>query len=153
MRMRLCFMLFVTFLLAGCNSTSKVVSVTPAPTTRTYRGSASVGDFLTVTINPSALTLTYTNHSNGDTGTIPYTVNSDGTYTLSDPQGNLIAAYEVANYAMLIQAAKTGPNHDTPALITAVNSTEIALSTFSSQAYNYMQSRTRAGGLQTGPIS
>jgi hypothetical protein len=153
MRIRLCFMLFVTFLVAGCNSSSKVASVTPEATTRTYRGTASVGDFLTVTINPSALTLTYTNHSNGDTGTIPYTVNSDGTYTLSDPQGNLIAAYEVANYAMLIQAAKTGPNHDTPALITAVNSTDIALSTFSGQAYNYMQFRTRAGGVQIGAIS
>jgi hypothetical protein len=98
MRMRLCFMLFVIFLVPGCNSTSKVASTTtPAPTTRTYRGTASVGDFLTVTINPSALTLTYTNHSNGDTGTIPYTVNSDGTYALADPRANLIAAYEVAN--------------------------------------------------------
>ncbi|MFL6303723.1 MAG: hypothetical protein ACJ72H_09285 [Candidatus Sulfotelmatobacter sp.] len=153
MRMRLCFMLFVAFLLAGCNSTSKVASAAPEATTRTYRGTASVGDFLTVIINPSALTLTYTNHSNGDTGTIPYSVNSDGTYTLSDPQANLIAAYEVANYAMLIQAAKTGPTHDTPALITAVNSTDIALSTFSGQAYNYMQFRTRAGGVQIGAIS
>ena len=153
MRMRLCFMLFVTFLVAGCNSTSKVASVTPEATTRTYRGTASVGDFLTVTINPSALTLTYTNHSNGDTGTIPYNVNTDGTYTLSDPHANLIAAYEVANYGLLIQAAKTGPNHDTPALITAVNSTDISLATFRSQAYNYMQFRTRAGGVQIGSVS
>jgi hypothetical protein len=43
---------------------------------------------------------------------VPYTVNSDGTYTLSDPTGNLLAAYEVPNYALLIQAAKTGPNHN-----------------------------------------
>ena len=118
-----------------------------------YQGTASVGDFMTVSIDPDALTITYTNHSNADSATIPYSVNTDGSYTLADPEGNLIAAYEVPNYALLIEAAKTGPNHDTPALITAVNSTDISLSTFTDQAYNYMQFRTRAGGVQIGAIS
>lgn len=153
MRIRLCCILGTVLLIAGCNSTSHVASTGGGGTARTYRGTASVGDFLTVTIDPNTLTLTYTNHSNGDTGTIPYSVKSDGSYTLADPAGNLLAAYEVANYAMWIEAPKTGPNHDAPALITAVNSTDISLSTFTSNAYNYMQFRTRAGGVQIGSVS
>src|SRR5204862_6335030 len=88
-----------------------------------------------------------------DTASTPYNVNKDESYTLSDTEINLIASYEVPNYALLIEATKTGPNHDTPALITAVNSTDISLSTFTDQAYNYMQFRTRAGGVQIGAIS
>ncbi len=154
MRMRICCMVFTLCFLAGCSSTK---TVAPPPATgsapRMYQGTASVGDFMTVSIDPDALTITYTNHSNADAATIPYSVNNDGSYTLADPEGNLIAAYEVPNYALLIEAAKTGPNHDTPALITAVNSADISLSTFTDQAYNYMQFRTRAGGVQIGAIS
>lgn len=80
-------------------------------------------------------------------------MNPDGTYTLNDPTGNLVGAYEVPNYALLIQANKTGPNADTPALITAVESGQISLATFETQAYNYMQFRTAAGGLEVGSIS
>jgi hypothetical protein len=59
----------------GCGS-----NVTPGATSpRSYNGTASVGDFLTITLDPVAHTLTYKNLSNLDTGTIPYSVNSDGT--------------------------------------------------------------------------
>ena len=149
MRMRICCMVFTLCFLVGCNSTQTVAPPAGGGTVaRTYQGTASVGDFMTVSIDPDALTITYTNHSNGDAATVPYSVNNDGRYTLADPEGNLIVAYEVPNYALLIEAAKTGPNHDTPALITAVNSADISLSTFTDQAYNYMQFRTRAGGVQ-----
>jgi hypothetical protein len=37
-----------------------------------YKGSASVGDFLAITLDPIALTLTYKNISNGDTGVVPF---------------------------------------------------------------------------------
>jgi hypothetical protein len=67
------------------------------------------GDFLAITLDPVALTLTYKNLSNGDTGVVPYTVNADGTYALNDPNHNLLGAYEVPNYALLLQAAKAGP--------------------------------------------
>lgn len=96
----------------GSNSSSTAV-VTPQSAVRAYNGTASVGDFLTISLDSNAHTLTYANHSNGDAGVIPYTVNADGTYTLNDPTGNLSNAYEIPNYALLLQAAKTGPNHDT----------------------------------------
>jgi hypothetical protein len=138
-------------LLAGCSSTPRTAVVTPSA--RVYHGTASVGDFLTITIDSNAQTIAYSDLSNNDTGTVPYTANSDGTYTLNDPTGNLVAAYEVPNYAMLIQAAKTGPAANTPALVTAVESGQISLATFESQSYNYMQFRTASGGIEVGSIT
>jgi uncharacterized lipoprotein YajG len=73
------------WLLAGCSSTSS--SSAPTSSVRSYSGTASVGDFLTITLNPVAQTITYTDISNGSGGIIPYTVNSDGTYALNDSTG------------------------------------------------------------------
>jgi hypothetical protein len=128
-------------------------STTPVQQTlavRSYTGTASVGDFFTVTLDPNAQTLTYTDLSNNESGTVAYTANPDGTYTLSDPNGNLLMAYEVPNYVLLIQAAKTGPHHNTLALVTAVQTSQITLATFASQKYNYMQFRTSVGGVSIG---
>src|SRR5258708_15385198 len=151
MRIRTTPMLLMLFLLASCSSTTHLAP--PVAVARTYHGTASVGDFMTITIDSAAQTITYSDVSNGDSGTVPYTVNSDDTYTLNDPKGNLIAAYEVPNYVVLIQAAKTGPNLNTPALITAVESGSISMSTFETHAYNYMQFRTASGGLEVGSVA
>jgi hypothetical protein len=139
-------------LLIGCSSTPRTTMATPA--SRVYHGTASVGDFMTITVDSVAQTIAYTDVSNSTSGTVPYTVNYDGTYTLTDPTGNLVGAYEVPNYALLIQAAKTGPNANTPALITAVESGPISLAMFESQgSYNTIQFRTAAGGLEAGSLS
>lgn len=123
------------------------------PASRVYHGTASVGDFMTVTIDPSTQTISYTDVSNSTSGTVPYTVNANGGYTLNDPTGNLTAGYEVPNYAMIIQAGKTGPGSNTPALITAVESGPISLSTFEGHSYNYMQFRTSSGGVSIGSVT
>jgi hypothetical protein len=70
---------------AGCKSNTSTTTTltTPQSAQRNYNGTASVGDFLTIDLDSTAHTLTYTNHSNGDAGTVPYTVNTDGTYTLN----------------------------------------------------------------------
>jgi hypothetical protein len=150
MRLRLACALLALVGFTGCSGN---VSTNWASPTHIYHGTASVGDFLTITINPSALTIGYTNLSNGDSGTVPYTVNANGSYALHDPNGNLIAAYEVPGYALVIQAAKAGPGHNTPALITAVESGPISMSTFASHSYNYMQFRTASGGLEVGSVT
>ena len=157
MRLRLA-SLCLTFISAGaflilmsCNSTKSAMTSNPA--SRSYKGTASVGDFMTITIDAGTQLITYNDLSNGDKGIVPYVVNSDGTYTLNDPKGNLLAAYEVPNYALLIQAAKTGPSLNSPALITAVESGQISLASFEGAAYNYMQFRTAAGGLEVGSVS
>ena len=112
MRLRTLVVSLLPFAGLGCNSTN-VAPVSTGSSKRSYNGSAFIGDFLAITLNPVALTLTYKTLSNGDTGVVPFTVNADGTYALNDPNQNLLAAYEVPNYALLLQAAKAGPNHDT----------------------------------------
>lgn len=52
MQMRLCCTLFTVLVLAGCNSTTRVTPPASGNTdSRTYRGTASVGDFLAVIID------------------------------------------------------------------------------------------------------
>jgi hypothetical protein len=151
MPIRLTILLVAVCLFASCSSSPRTTLATPA--SRVYHGTASVGDFMTITVDSGAQTIAYTDLSNNTSATVPYTTNSDGMYALNDPTGNLLAAYEVPNYALLIEAEKTGPSANTPALVTAVESGQISLSTFEGQAYNYMQFRTASGGLEVGSVS
>ena len=125
----------------------------PVFATRSYNGAASVGDFFTITVDPIAYTLAYTDWSNGDTGTISYQVNADGTYQLDDPNHNLVAAYEVPNYALLIQATNTGPDHDAPALVLAVQDATISIPKWAGRNYNYLQFGSSSGGFEVGSIA
>jgi hypothetical protein len=156
MRLRLVFALLILAGSSGCGNQAATTSnstPTPAAVTHKYNGTASVGDFLTITMNTTALTMTYTDLSNGDSGTFPYTVNDDGSYTLSDPSGNLLTAYEIPGYALLIEAAKTGPAHNTVALITAVESGPISMNSVANKSFNYVQFRTSFGGVDVGSVS
>lgn len=56
---------------------------------------------------------------------MPHTVNNDGTYAISDPNGNLLTGYEVPGFVLMIEAANAGPNRNTIALITAVESVPV----------------------------
>src|SRR5579864_1528378 len=127
-RLLSCSGLFVAGLaipIIGCN-TSTPNSTTAA--VRSYNGTASVGDFLTISIDSTADTITYENVTNGEAGIVPYTVNVDGTYTITDPQGNLLAAYELPGFALVVEAANAGPGKNTPALITAIESAPVSIS-------------------------
>ena len=79
MRLRVAIASLLLLSTAGCgskSSTSTSTPVVPVSATRSYNGTASVGDFLTITLDSTARTLTYTNHSNGDACTVPYTQNN-----------------------------------------------------------------------------
>jgi hypothetical protein len=138
-----------SFGLSGC-SLSGDEAIDPV---RNYNGTASVGDFLTISVDPLAQTIQYSDDTSGQGGTVPYTINADGTYALYDPDGNLLAAYEIPGYGLVIQAAHTGPNQDTPSLITALDSGQIALGTFAGQGFNTMQFRTTDGGIDVGSMT
>ena len=145
-------LLFSVLVLAGCGGA--VPSAAPAQSNvRTYNGTASVGDFVTITVDAPAQTIAYHNYTNGQTGTVPYTVNQDGSYTITDPNGNLLSAYEIPGYAMAVEAANAGPNRDTVALITAIESAPASINTFAGQNFNMTQFRTRDGGVEVGTVS
>lgn len=137
--------------MASCSSTPRPVAT--QNTVRSYNGTASVGDFLTITIDSAAQTITYKNFTNGENGTVPYTVNADGTYTITDPQGNLLSGYEVPGTVMMVEAANAGPNQDTTALITAIETAPASISTFAGRNFNYVQFRTSTGGIELGTVS
>src|SRR5579862_2356409 len=120
------------------------------PAVRSYNGTASVGDFLTISIDSTAQTITYNDLSNGEAGTVSYSVNADGTYAISDLQGNVLSAYEVPGFVLLVEAAKAGPNQNAPALITAIESSPASIQNFAGENFNYMQFRTTAGGIEIG---
>lgn len=138
--------------LGGCNSSSPGNS-NPLSSVRNYNGTASVGDFLTISLDPSAQTITYNNLTNGQQGTVPYTKNSDGSYAITDPTGNLLVAYEVPGFVMVVESAKSGPSQNTPALITAIETAPASLSSFAGKNFNYLQFRTAAGGLEIGTVT
>jgi len=136
----------------GCNNASNSSGTTNSAV-RNYNGTASVGDFLTISIDSTTNTITYDNLTNGETGSVPYTVNSDGTYSITDPQGNLLSAYELPGFALVVEAANAGPNKNAAALITAIESAPASISSFAGKDYNYMQFRTAAGGIEIGSVS
>jgi hypothetical protein len=150
--MKIRHLLVVAFacLLVGCGSTSRLSQ--PQSSVRQYNGTAAVGDFLTISIDSNAQTIAYTNYTNGESGTVPYAVNSDGSYTITDPQGNLLSAYEVPGSVMVVEAANAGPNKDTVSLITAFQSVPATIDTFAGHNYNYTQFRTRDGGVELGTV-
>jgi hypothetical protein len=151
--------LFVSVLaIIGCSAvTSKApaeaATGTAVSSVRSYNGTASVGDFLTIKVDSSSNTIAYENRTNGQSGTVPYSINADGTYTVTDPQGNILTAYEVPGYAMVVEAAKAGSNQNTPALITAVESAPATILDFAGKDFNYIQFRTAAGGVEIGSVS
>ena len=149
MKVRLAIIIFITLGFLACGAVAPA-PIQQAPALRTYTGSASVGDFFTISLDPNAQTLTYSDISNNMGGTVAYTTNQDGTYTLTDPTGNLVAAFEIPNYAMLIEATMAGPDKSTLALVTAVQTAKVNGATFASQKYNFMQFRTSQGGVSIG---
>jgi len=109
-----------------------------------------VGDFLTVSIDHDAKTIAYQNLTNGQQGTVSYTVASDGGYAIQDPQGNLVMGYEIPGYALVLELNNAGPQQNTNCLAFAIQQAPIDLNTMNGTTFNYMQFRTNSGGMEIG---
>jgi len=148
------------FVLAACkDSTSSIAAVedddvAPPPTAvvRNYNGTASVGDMLTISVDATALVITYENLTAGHSGTASYVMESDGSWTINDVRnGHLLKGYEIPNFALVLQVALAGPGADQPAIVTAIKSQSIEASDLAgSGLHNYMQFRTNGGGVELG---
>ena len=67
MQLRRLLLALLLLVIVGCSSTTSTQAVSPTAR-RSYNGTASVGDFLNITLDPAAKTLTYTDISNGEAG-------------------------------------------------------------------------------------
>ncbi len=132
------------------NASSKTLAST---TPHTYLGSASAGDFLIFTVTPTSPvvgTISYTDLTNNESGqSIPYITQNDGSLLISDPAENLVNAYEVPGYALVVHILKAGPENAAQALVTASASGQTSLAGLTGN-YNYMHFRTGSGGVEVG---
>jgi ribosomal protein L21E len=141
-------------ILACGGGSASTTALTPTPAAvRTYQATASVGDFLTIIVDPNTSTINYTNHTNGKTGTVAYTMAADGAYNITTPGGGLIKAYEIPGLALVANADNTGPAGNTTSLVTAILKAPVSLGWLENQTFNYMQWRTSQGGMQIGTVS
>jgi ribosomal protein L21E len=138
----------------GSTSAPPPAPVPPtAPAVRNYQATASVGDFLTITVDSTAHTIAYTNVTNGETGTVSYTIGSDGAYAITTPNGHMLKAYEIPGLALVASMDDTGPSKSTTSLVTAILKAPISLSWLQNKKFNYMQWRTSDGGMEIGSVS
>jgi hypothetical protein len=142
-------LLLCLLVLSGCGGSGPATTAT----TTAYNGTASVGDFLQITVDPIGKTLSYSNLSNQATGTnIPYTVNSDGTYSFNDPDGHLLGGYEIPGYVMVLEVNNAGTDKATSALVFSAAQMEMTPTSFFGQKFNFMQFRTSNGGIEVGSV-
>jgi hypothetical protein len=132
-------------LIAGCTSSEK-----PQQTRNTYNATASVGDFLIITIDSVAKTIDYDNRTTQETGTVSYTVAADGSYLITDPDGKLITAYEIPGLALVMQGEHFGPNGDEKTLIVALQKAILTKADLAGKEFNFLQFRTTEGGMEMG---
>ena len=122
--------------------------------THRYQTTASVGDFLQITIDKDAHTATYLNKTNGLTARdFPYVLDGKGGYAFADPNGHLKTAVELEDYALVVDVDKAGPNKDTRALAIGAATQPISMADLSDRTLNMMQLRTRNGGMEVGNVA
>jgi hypothetical protein len=141
-------------MVAGCANPlhKKHDDAAVAVTQHDYKGTASVGDFITIHLDTAAQTISYTNITNGLSGSGTFTVNLDGSYAITESSGCFTEAFEIPGYALVLKGLKTGPTQDTVSLVTSIDSQVNTVAGVSNQSYNYMQFRTNSGGLEVGHV-
>ena len=138
--------------LTSCGSSSSPAPAVNTPD-RAYNGTAAVGDMLTISVDPDARTITYSNLTNGLTGTATYTIAVDGTWTITDPNAHLLRGFEIPDHALILQVNKAGQGQDQKSVVTAIQSQTIAAADLADGEWNYMQFRTNSGGMEVGWIT
>ena len=155
MRLQYLFSIIIVLLIAGCST--GIVSGPPVLTEppqralqRTYNGTAAVGDFLQITVDPNSQTVIYSNLSNDQSNSFPFTVNADGSYEIQDPTGDLSTAYEVPDDLFILKTNNGGADQKTASLAIAVPATPVSIEVLANRTLNYIQFGTHNGGFEIG---
>ena len=119
-----CTVIGVSTTLIGCLDLIKASGDATASvaTSHSYKGTASVGDFITFDLDTSALTFSYHNVTNGLSGSGTYVVNTDGSYAITESSACFTVAYEIPGYALVLRGTKTGPTQNITSLVTSFKS-------------------------------
>jgi|GEM_PF-4267067 len=136
---------FSLLVMSACGSSSNS-NPTP-PSSDAYLATATVGDFIAITIDHGTDTLSYVNHSNADSDTVPFVVQPDGRLLIN---GDTIG-YEVSGFGVVVGMNNTGPGASTPSLVIGVTPKPgISTATMSGRVVNIMQFRTDDAGIEVG---
>ncbi|HET6436495.1 MAG TPA: hypothetical protein VFG59_00435 [Anaeromyxobacter sp.] len=122
-------------------------------TSHSYHAAASVGDFLTITIDHSAETISYDNITNGDSGTVAYTPRSDGGIDVPDPNGDILQCYEMPGVAVVCQGTNLGPTSADTALVYGILDTPLTVADLGDLDAGFLVFRTKEGGIEVGQVS
>jgi hypothetical protein len=114
-----------------------------------YNGTASVGDFLTVTIDHDASVIHWANGTNGEAGQAPFTLGTDGALLVSTDTGQVKKAYEIAGYGVVALDPNAGPSHDRPSPVFLWEKTAATKSEFKAMSLNFLQFRN-SGAFEVG---
>jgi hypothetical protein len=133
--------------LAACGGGG--ASSTPPAAVDDYNGTASVGDFLGVTIDHDASIIHWTNGTNGESGEAPFTVASDGALLVATDTGQIKKAYEIPGYGVVALDANAGPAHDRPSPVFLWEKVAATKSEFKAMAGNMLQFRN-SGAFEIG---
>ncbi len=130
---------FLVLALAACGGGGG--GSTTASSSHDYNGTASVGDFLTITIDRDASVLHWANGTNGETGQAPFTIGTDGALLVSTDTGQVKKAYEIPGYGVVALDPNAGPSHDRPSQVFLWEKTAATKSEFKAMAANFIQFR------------
>jgi hypothetical protein len=133
--------------LAACPGSKQ--SPPPAPQVHTYNGTAAVGDFITLTVDRAAATISFHNWTTGNAGLLPFTVDADGALVVTQGDGELRKAYEIPGFALVAedQKAKDGTQLS---LVFAFEQVATSASDFQDLSLAFLQFRTADGGVELG---
>jgi hypothetical protein len=123
-------------------------------TVHNYQATASVGDFLVVSIDKAAHTVAYHNRTNGlEAAAVAYTVDANGVYTFSgDPNHHLLRAVELEDQILVVDVDHAGPGADTRALAIGAATQSFDPADVGGQKLT-MQFRTQNGGMEVGHVN
>lgn len=120
---------------------------------RHYFGTAAVGDFMQITLDPNTNTFSYVNSSNNTSGFGSYIQNQDGTMTINESSNAITKGLEIPGFALVLAADNTGPNKDTTALVCSLHKQVMTLDMITNRTLNYMQFRVNSGGMELGSVN
>lgn len=153
----------LVFLISGCGGSGGTDVANDSVTeplqleSRSYKATASAGDFIQIDLDPAHLSYEYQNISTGllETGTFQYGEKGDLRFVMDDGSAStLLSGFEAPDIGLVLIASDTGINADKTSLVFGLPIAQISVSEMntlmSSKSYNLLNYRASSGGFNFG---